>query len=75
MVRRLKRRWLLGHRRVRFFLSWVEVGPPSLQKPGEEAVQGPSAWGRSVQPGGPRAQAVGPDGERCEPACRSPWTW
>ncbi|GAB5573986.1 carboxy-terminal domain RNA polymerase II polypeptide A small phosphatase 2 [Prionailurus iriomotensis] len=33
MVRRPKQRWLLGQRRVHFFLSWVKVGPLSPQKP------------------------------------------
>lgn len=48
MVRRLKPRWLLGRRRVRFFLSWVTVGPPSPQKPGEEVIAVSLSVGQKV---------------------------
>lgn len=48
MVRRLKPRWLLGHRLVRFCLSRVMGGPPSPQKPCEEGVAVSQSVGQKV---------------------------
>lgn len=79
MVRRPKQRWLLGQRRVHFFLSWVKVGPLSPQKPGEEVITVPLwGWGGGQKVSSqvaPEVGAEGPDQEWCEPACRSLWTW
>lgn len=67
MVRRRKQRWLLGHRRLRFLLRWVGVGPRSRQRPGEEATPTPQSRAEGFQPGGRRGWAGGSGQSKVKP--------